>query len=701
MIDESEHQTYILDGTHQDPHSYLGLHVDGEGKKWVRLFRPKEKELSIDLRGVLHECIPLGNGFFALEVPQDLGEQEYKVPFASGMYAHDPYVFRSILQEEQVNAFHEGTLFDAYAHMGGRCKTIDGILGATFVVWAPRAKSVHLIADCNHFERGTLPMKKNRELWELFVPGIVEGEKYKFSLLALDGGIRDKSDPYELYSEMRPQTASILIDPFKEQKDTPRVLCRKSFEEEPMSIYEFHMGSWVKEGQAFPNYRSVAKKLAAYCKKMHFTHVEVLPISGHPLDESWGYQVTGYFGVTSRYGTPNDFQFFVDHMHSHGIGVILDWVPAHFPQDDFSFACFDGAPLYEHADPLRGFHPQWTTNIFDYAKKEVQTFLLSSALFYLEVMNVDGIRVDAVSSMLFLDYERKEGEWTPNEFGGNQNLDAIGFLKTLNTVVHKRNPQALMIAEESHAFPGVTKSVEEGGLGFDMKWNLGWMNDTLHFFSHEYAYRHHELKHLYFTQVYMHEEKYLLVLSHDEVVHEKKSLLEKMPGDEWQQFASLRMLFTYMMTFPGKKLLFMGGEIGQRNEWDCKAEIHWDLLSEPLHRQLQDYVKDLQEMYKTHASLWSDYTVGTFTHIETTCDHSCVLAYTRQKEEERLIVFHNFLALEQTVSMLSFSNTIEPILSSNDEKYGGNGFSDMIVKNDTGKVQLRLPPLTSLLCKVL
>lgn len=697
-----DHRIRVLQGRHTSPHEYLGLH-ECEGKKRVRLFRPGFEKVSIEIRGAISEMFPIGDGFYEIEVPSDLTSLEYRVMHKGGILAHDPYAFPEILTGEQIDRFHKGEFYDAYAFMGGRLKTLYGTMGATFCVWAPNAVGVSVTGDFNHFDKQINPMRKKGDIWQLFIPGLKHGEKYKFFVQFQDGGIREKADPYELYSEMRPKTASILYDPFDYHfEETEWKKNRNRDTNCPISIYEFHMGSWKKGGSEFPSYKQVAHELAEYCKDLHYTHVEVLPISAHPLDESWGYQVTGYFGVTSRYGEPSDFQYFVNHMHKNGIGVILDWVPAHFPQDDYSFALFDGTPLYEHADPLRGFHPMWTTSIFDYAKPGVITFLLSSALYYLEVMHVDGIRVDAVSSMLFLDYERKPGEWKPNEFGGNQNLEAIAFIKKLNQAVHARNPHALMIAEESHAFPKVTAPIQEGGLGFDLKWNLGWMNDTLRFFSHDYQFRHHELKHLYFTQVYMHEEKYLLVLSHDEVVHEKKSLLEKMPGNEWEQFASLRTLYAYKMCFPGKKLLFMGGEIGQRNEWDCKGELQWELLNEPLHLQLNHYVKALQEFYLQNPALWkTDYAQDTFIPIRTSYDENCVLAFVRQAEGKRLLTIHNFQPRVQTDCLVYYIGNITPAFCSALREFGGSEDAMPTVRQSEMGQTITLPPLSSVICTIL
>lgn len=683
--------------SHKSPHDILGLFHEKE-RSYIRVYRPDCSSLSIEVRGQNVEMTPCGEGLFECDVSSDVLRTEYKVSHWQGLTAHDPYCFQPRLTDEQKDLFAAGDFYDAYKYMGGRLAEIDGVSGASFAVWAPHAEGVSLVADFNHFDKRVCPMKKCERsgIWELFVPGLTAGEKYKFCIRFPGGGCFDKADPFELYSQMRPETASVLYDPFAFPWDDTGFSAKKEVDR-PINIYEVHLGSWKRPGQGFPNYKEIAEQLAPYCVEMGYTHVEVMPVSGHPLDESWGYQVTGYFGVTSRYGTPDDFRFFVNHMHEHGLCVILDWVPAHFPKDDFSFATFDGRPLYEHEEPLRGHHPQWGTSIFDYGKGEVVSFLLSSALYYAETFHIDGIRVDAVSSIVFLDYERKPGEWIPNIHGGNEHLEGIAFLMKLNRVVHERCPHVLMIAEESHAFPKITKPTKEGGLGFNLRWNLGWMNDTLRFFSRENEYRTKELGSLQHTQSYMYDEQHILVLSHDEVVHMKGSVLGKMPKDH--PFAHIRQLYTYMMTFPGKKLLFMGGEFAMQKEWDCKGELEWGLISQHDHAQVKTCVHDLNHLYKAEESLWRfDFDARGFTPIELAGES--LLAFYRKGEQSETLIVHNFLAREQNATVVSFEGNLVPLFCSAHKRYGGE-IETIPEPHDADKgITIVLPPLASIIYRV-
>jgi len=475
-----------------------------------------------------------------------------------------------------------------------------------FAVWAPCAKRVALVGDFNKWNVEINPMRRmgSTGIWELFIPGLREGERYKFAIKTGEGHVRFKADPLAFQGEMRPNSASVVntVDSF-EWSDHQWMERQENKLNVPLNIYEVHLGSWKRGECDFLGYCELAPRLAEYVKKMGYTHVELLPVMGHPLDESWGYQVTGFYAISRRYGSIQDFQYFVDYMHKEGIGVILDWVPGHFPTDDHSLAQFDGTHLYEHLDPRQGYHPHWNTHIFNYGRYEVSNFLIGSALFYLDKMHIDGLRVDAVSSMVYLDFGGKEGEWIPNKDGGNENLEAITLLKELNELVHDRFKGVLMIAEESHAFPG---STDPTGLGFDLKWNLGWMNDILRYFETPMEYRprvHNILLHAF---TYTFQEKHILPLSHDEVVHEKKSLLSKMPGNEWEKFANLRLLLSYMICHPGKKLLFMGGELGQWNEWNCKEGLHFELLQMPYHQKLQNCVAELNTLYRAHPALWEE-----------------------------------------------------------------------------------------------
>ena len=575
-----------------DPHRLLGLHG-----QTIRLWRPGAENIHLEVKGNIVEGQKVAPGLFEYTALQSITGKDYRIYHQNGTLAHDPYAFFPTIGEMDTYLFNKGCHYELYKVLGANLKEFHGVKGVQFAVWAPNAKSVSLIADFNFFDGRATPMRSmgTSGIWELFVPGLKEGEKYKFEIHTREGYLRVKSDPFAFYSELRPRTASIVanLDAYQ-WNDNQWMSARKNLTlDRPINVYEVHLGSWRDYGTEFPNYRQVAVDLAKYCKEMGFTHVELLPIMEHPLDESWGYQVSGFYSVTSRYGTVADFQFFVDHMHNQGIGVILDWVPAHFPTDDFSLNRFDGTALFEHEDPRKGIHPHWHTAIFNYGRKEVTNFLLANALFWFDKMHIDGLRVDAVASMLFLDYGRKEGEWIPNPDGSNFNIDAIEFLKHLNSIVHERFPGVLMIAEESSSYQGVT---HKEGLGFDLKWNMGWMNDTLQYFSKDPFFRKFHQNDLTFSLIYAFSERFISVLSHDEVVHGKGSLVNKMPGPDWQKFANLRLLYSYLITHPGKKLLFMGGEIGQWNEWYCKAALDWHLLQFPLHHGLSKMVADLNRL---------------------------------------------------------------------------------------------------------
>ncbi|MDB6081885.1 MAG: glgB, partial [Chlamydiia bacterium] len=475
----------------------------------------------------------------------------------------------------------------------------------------------------------------------------------------------------------------------------------------PINIYEVHLGSWKRRHGHFLTYQELAHELAIYCKEMGFTHIELMPIAEHPLDESWGYQVTGFLAVTSRFGAPQDFQYFVDHMHQNNISVIIDWVPGHFPVDDFSLSRFDGTCLYEHEDPRQGFHPHWSTNIFNFNRREVSSFLMASALLWLDVYHVDGLRVDAVASMIYLDYGRAEGEWIPNRFGGKENLDAIEFLKHVNSIVHERFPGALTIAEESTSFPGITHPLASQGIGFDLKWNMGWMNDTLRYFSKDPMYRHHHHNDLTFGLLYAFSEKFVLVLSHDEVVHGKKSLLSKMPGDLWQKFANLRLLYSYMMCMPGKKLLFMGGEIGQWNEWFSGGEVEWLLLQYPLHAGMQKMVKELNHLYLREHALWeNDWTSSGFEWVDFRDEKNSVISFRRKvalgkNDVTELFCVLNFTPQYQEKYVIPLRGVIEikELFNSDDERYGGSGkvLEKVEIIHEGTAIELNLPPLACMI----
>ncbi len=476
-----------------------------------------------------------------------------------------------------------------------------------------------------------------------------------------------------------------------------------------MSIYEVHLGSWKKRGDDFLNYRELADALATYCQEMGFNYVELMPIQEHPLDESWGYQVSGFYAPTSRYGTPEDFRYFVNHLHEKGIGVLLDWVPGHFPTDDFSLGRYDGSSLYEHEDSRQGYHPHWFTHIFNFGRHEVSNFLIANALFWFEAMHIDGLRVDAVASMLYLDYGRSEGEWIPNVYGGKENLEAIEFMKHLNSIVHEHCPGVLMIAEESTAFTGVTHPVQQGGLGFDLKWNMGWMNDTLRYFSKDMIFRTYHHHDLTFGLIYAFSERFILVFSHDEVVHGKRNLISKMPGDLWQRFANLRLLFSYMICQPGKKLLFMGGEIGQWDEWDCKREIQWFLLHYPTHREIQRLVKEMNHFYLVHSALWErDFHYETFEWVNFHDTQNNVISYLRKGAQETLFCLHNFTPAYHHKYEVYFGpiQKAEEIFNTDRGEYGGSGKVNQpveVIREESGRgigLRLSVAPLATMIFNI-
>ncbi|MBF5058549.1 1,4-alpha-glucan branching protein GlgB [Candidatus Neptunochlamydia vexilliferae] len=666
-----------------NPHHYLGLHEEGTV---IRLLQPGALE-------VLGEAVTAETNVY--RAPQSLTCKDYRIIHPSGLVAHDPYAFLPTFSEEDEQAFQRGDHTALDEVMGGRLCTHQEIAGVKFSVWAPCAKRVSLVGDFNNWEVEKNPMRRMGAsgVWELFVPGLEEGALYKFAVFKTDGEVLFKADPYGYQGEMRPHTASVVtrIDRH-EWGDQEWMENRKRCPHQPLNIYELHLGAWKK------GYREVAPELSAYVKKMGYTHVELMPVMGHPLDESWGYQVSGFYAISRRYGTVEDFQYLVDHLHQEGIGVILDWVPGHFPIDDHSIARFDGTFLYEHQDPCQRYHPQWNTHIFNFGRHEVANFLIGSALFYLGKMHVDGLRVDAVSSIVYLDFERKEGEWLPNVHGGRENLEGIAFLKQLNQKVHDRFPTALMIAEESHAFPGVT---DPEGLGFDLRWNLGWMNDTLRYFGTRYASRAEMQESLIHEMSYFYAEKHLLPLSHDEVVHGKKSLLSKSVGNEWEKFAHLRLLLSYMICHPGKKLLFMGGEMGQWLEWDCKEGLHWELLGQSYHHKLHRCVADLNHFYRGHPALYADdFSEEGFEWIDHSDHANGVLAYLRRGGEETLLCVHHFSPEELENYLIPFEGKPREIFSTDLKEYGGYGIMNPDITYEKEGIRFTLPPLATLILQV-
>jgi len=648
-MDEKQHRRLILEARHHDPFAYLGMHPTGNGLV-IRVFHPHAH--SVTAVGL---C---GEGRFPLKLVEPPGLFEARIPGRTEVFAYelefvgrngvswrtrDPYSFLPVLSDFDLHLFNEGNHYRIYEKLGSHVMELGGVKGVLFAVWAPNAQRVSVVGDFNAWDGRVHPMRVRGSsgVWELFIPGLEAGTLYKYEIRGPQGEVFLKSDPYGFAFELRPKTATIVWDIDGYEWGDQAWMERRSrwdFLHEPLCIYEVHLGSWrrVPESNGLLSYRDLAHQLADYVRSMGFSHVELLPVAEHPLDESWGYQVTGYYAPTSRYGKPEDFMYFVDYLHRHGIGVILDWVPGHFPRDAHGLAWFDGTGLYEHADPRKGEHKDWGTKIFNYGRHEVRNFLLSNALFWLEKYHIDGLRVDAVASMLYLDYSRQDGEWIPNRYGGRENLEAIDFLKQANRIVHERFPGAVMVAEESTAWPGVSRPTYLGGLGFSMKWNMGWMHDILEYFSKDPIYRKYHTDFLTFAMLYAFHENFVLPLSHDEVVHGKGSLLGKMPGDVWQKFANLRLLFGYMYAQPGKKLLFQSMEFGQWNEWNATASIDWHLTRYPEHQGLMRAVARLNELHRSEPAFYElDFENEGFSWIDFSDTDNCVVSFVRWSRERR------------------------------------------------------------------
>lgn len=680
-----------------NPHGFLGIHPLEE-ETVIRFWNPGATSAYLEVQGRVIEAQKIdATGVFEARAPKGVSVLDYRIYGKNGELTYDPYAFWPTLGEVDLFLFNQGRHYRLYEKMGGRLVTHLGCKGAQFTVWAPNAEGVSVVGDFNGWDGRVHPMRSLgiSGVWELFIPDLQEGDAYKFEIRVHGGGIRLKADPYALYSELRPKTASRLFDIDRfEWQDKDWMEKRRSPDGRPMVIYEVHLGSW-KRGLG---YLELARELASYCREMGFTHVELMPPQEHPLDESWGYQVTGFFAATSRFGSPRQFQGFVDLLHREGIGVIIDWVPAHFPMDEFALTQFDGTYLYEHADPKQGFHPHWNTAIFNYGRPEVSNFLIASALFWLDKMHVDGIRFDAVASMLYLDYGRSEGEWIPNKYGRRENLEAIEFLKHLNGVVHHFFPAAVMCAEESTAFIGVT---HEQGLGFDLKWNMGWMNDTLKYFSVDPFFRSHHHRCLTFGLIYAFSERFLLVLSHDEVVHEKGSLISKMPGDDWQKFASVRLLYSYMICQVGKKLLFMGGEIGQWSEWNCLKEVEWHLLNYERHQKLKKTVQELNHFYLEHPALWDDHSTG-FEWVDFQDASHGVISYYRKNGDKRLLCLHHFTPVYEARYRLPLkgARSVCEVFNTDREEFGGSGKVGGKIEVFDEAIIIELPPLATVIFEV-
>ena len=686
----------LVQGIHNNPHHILGMHecIDD---LYINAYLPGAKvvnaiEVSTKKKYTLvSERVP---GFFSVVI-KDKKPFEYKlnVRFDNGdeVTYFDPYVFEPVIDPIDISLFNEGKHYSIYEKMGAHPMTVDGVEGVLFAVWAPNADRVSVVGNFNNWDGRRHPMRKldYSGIYELFIPGKLVGEIYKYEIKAKSGQVFMKSDPYAFSSEVRPANASRIVDISYKWKDTAWMEKRetKDTDAQPMAIYEMHLGSWKRptDGREFFNYRDIASLLADYLLMMNYNYVELMPIMEHPYDPSWGYQVTGYYAPTSRYGSPADFMYFVDYLHSKGIGVSLDWVPAHFPKDEHGLGRFDGTALYEHEDPKRGEHPHWGTYIYNYGRNEVRNFLVANALYWAEKYHIDGIRIDAVASMLYLDYGRGDGEWLPNIYGGNENLEAIDFIKELNSKMHELHKGVIMIAEESTAWPMMTHPVEAGGLGFDYKWNMGWMNDFLNYMKLDPLYRKYHHNDLTFSMVYAYSEKFILVLSHDEVVHEKGSMIAKMPGGYEDKFSNLRVAYGYMMTHPGKKLLFMGQEIAQFTEFNENAEVDWSLFEFDAHVFMQGYVKELNELYKTEPALYElDSSPEGFTWINCNSANTSLLSYVRKgkKESDTLLIICNFTPMEHKAYKLATPSggRWQEIFSSDNNRYGGEGRNNKTVK---------------------
>ena len=712
---------HIVNGEHSDPHTVLGMHeMEEDGRKAVvvRAFLPDAAGITVIDYANKRKKYPMerlhADGFFEVTIADREEWFRYQLEYTDAdgntWRSYDPYSFSPTLSEFDRHLFGAGTHYEIYEKMGGRLMTHEGARGAAFSVWAPNAKAVSVIGDFNNWDARRSPMRRLGEsgIWELFLPAAAEGDKYKFHVTQCDGRVVDKTDPYGVYAEVRPNNASVLY-PLKRYKwkDRRWMTARKkyNFKTAPMNIYEVHLGSWKRaEGDRFLTYTELAEQLIPYVKEMGYTHIEMLPVEEHPFDGSWGYQVTGYYAPTSRYGSPDEFKQFVDACHQNGISVILDWVPAHFPKDDFALARFDGTALYEHQDPRLGEHIQWGTYIFNYGRKEVANFLLANALYWMDIFHIDGLRVDAVASLLRLDFCKEEGQWLPNVYGGSENLEAIEFLKHMNSVIAEREPGALMIAEDSTAWPGVTKKVDEGGLGFSLKWNMGWMNDFLSYIKLDPIYRKYHQNKLTFGMAYHYAENFVLVLSHDEVVHTKSSMIGKMPGDVWQSFANLRLSYGFMMGHPGKKLLFMGGEFAQYSEWSEARSLDWHLLQYADHQEMQAYVKELNHLYTEEPAFWAeDFDPNGFQWIECDDAESSIVSFVRRSEEKKLVFLCNFTPVVHRGFSLGVpqEGVYHERLNSDAARFGGSDVINAVPLQSKAepagrcpfRVELDVPPL--------
>lgn len=717
----------IVYGYHGAPEKILGKHALSNNQTIIRAFRPTAKKLYFldETNNSRHEMLRIHeHGFFEITInsPVNAVQYHYLSITSDGheLQIYDPYVYPAWFTDYELYLFGEGRYQNSYHKFGAHIREIDGITGINFAVWAPNALRVSVIGDFNNWDGRVYPMQKHEAngVWEIFIPDLRDGIHYKYEIKSkYHDYLVEKADPYAFYAEHRPKTASIAynIDHY-EWADSTWMEARKeqNILEKPMHIYEVHPGSWKRQDDnSWLTYRELAHELVDYVKDMGFTHIELMPVAEHPLDASWGYQVTGYYAPTSRFGTPEDFMYFIDYCHQNDIGVILDWVPAHFPKDGHALSFFDGTHLYEHDDSRQREHPDWGTRIFNYGRNEVRNFLISNALFWLEKYHIDGLRVDAVSSMIYLNFGREEGEWIPNQYGSNENLEAIAFMQEANTVIHAQFPGAVTIAEESTAWAMVSRPTYVGGLGFTLKWNMGWMHDTLKYLQKDPIYRRYHHHQLTFSMMYAFSENFVLSLSHDEVVHGKGSIMGKMAGDWWQKFASVRLLSGYQMTHPGKKLMFMGQEIGQWREWSEERSLDWHLLELPTHQGLQSWVRDLGSLYREQTALFElDFTPDGFQWIDANDADNSIYTYMRIAKDplDFIVVVANFTPIPRNNYRVGVPEWgfYKELLNSDADIYGGSNMgnnggrtTEAIPWNGQSQsIQLTIPPLGILILKL-
>lgn len=710
----SEDLIKIIEARHHDPFEILGAQPNGKNTT-VTVFLPDTQKAWLDNDLILKRID--GTDLFQWTGPTTQLEEHYIINRIAGngdpVSQYDPYSFLPQLAEFDLHLFSEGKHWHAYRILGAHQHQVDGVDGVLFATWAPSAQRVSVVSDFNQWDGRKHPMRVRGDsgVWELFIPDLKAGEIYKFEIKNNDGSLHSKMDPYGQQSELRPSTGSIVAaNSQHEWQDKDWMSKREGADwlHEAHSVYEVHMGSWRRnESGDFLTYREMADQMVPYVKELGFTHIELLPITEHPLDISWGYQTTGYFSPTSRFGSPDDLRYFIDACHQNNIGIILDWVPGHFPKDAHGLARFDGSALYEHEDPRQGEHQDWGTYIFNYGRSEVTNFLLSSAFYWLEEFHIDGLRVDAVASMLYLDYSREEGEWVPNQHGGRENLEVIKFLQHMNTVLHQEHPGCLIAAEESTSYPMVSRPSHMGGLGFSMKWNMGWMHDTLEYMQQDSIHRRYHHDSLTFGLLYAFTENFILPFSHDEVVHGKKSMVNKMPGDEWQRFANLRLLYTMMFTYPGKKLLFMGSEFAQGTEWNCEKALDWYVLDYPLHNGMKALVSDLNKLYTTTPALYRhEFDPHGFEWLDCNDREQSILSYIRKDNEEYVISIFNFTPIPREGYRIGVPDlaSYKIIMNSDSEYYGGSNIANNEIINAESipwsdkpySIVVNLPPLAGI-----